>query len=154
MEALLREAQADYLDAHVRHFEEHDGSALDLLLDLAAFYVSDGRDAHPLFMQVWGYAAADADARALVRRLYGAVAEAVYQVVKTANPALDDTKARRAVLHIFSLEEGLKLFFGLGGDEYGAHLTAEEDIRAFARRLVFDGADGPPGWSAAASEKG
>ncbi|MCA9506751.1 MAG: hypothetical protein KC616_26930, partial [Myxococcales bacterium] len=61
------------------------------------------------------------------------------RLVKAANPSLDHTQIRRIVLQIFCLEEGMKLFIGMGPDDDVALLDAEADIRDLTRRIVESG---------------
>ncbi|MEZ5914983.1 MAG: hypothetical protein R3C42_05085 [Parvularculaceae bacterium] len=64
LEAMLKEALADYVEAHIRQFDEGRDAPIDILLDVLHFYVSNARRTHYLFFQIWGYAASDETARA------------------------------------------------------------------------------------------
>lgn len=137
LEAMLKEALADYVEAHLEQFEADRDSPLDILLNVVVFYVSNGRQSHRLFYQIWGYAGSDATALELIRDLYRPIGRFVHLLVRAANPALDDRRARQVVLQIFSLEEGLKLFMGMGPPGDPALASAEEDIRELTKRIVL-----------------
>ncbi len=134
---MLKEALADYVEAHLEQFEADRDSPLDILLNVVVFYVSNGRQSYRLFYQIWGYAGSDGQALALIRELYRPIGRFIYLLVRAANPALDDRRARQVVLQIFSLEEGLKLFMGMGPADDTALASAEEDIRELTKRLVL-----------------
>jgi hypothetical protein len=87
----------------------------------------------------WGYAGSDESARETVRNLYRSIGRFIYSMTKAANPSLTDRRIRQIVLQLFSLEEGAKLFIGLGPDDDPALRTAERDIRALAQRLLTEG---------------
>lgn len=139
LEAMLREELADYVEEHIRQFEAAQDSPLDILLNVVEFYVSNARVSHRFFFQMWGYAGADDGARALVRELYRPIGRFILSMVRAANPALTETRARQIVLQIFALEEGMKLFIGMGPDGDAALKTAERDAREATRRLVEAG---------------
>ncbi|MGE0409495.1 MAG: TetR/AcrR family transcriptional regulator [Amphiplicatus sp.] len=139
LEAMLREELADYVEEHIRHFEADRESPLDILLNVVAFYISNGRFSHAFFYQVWGYAGSDETARELVRGLYSLVGRFIYYIVKAARPSLSSQRIRQIVLQIFSLEEGLKLFIGMGPEGDPALETAEIQIRELTRRIVEAG---------------
>lgn len=136
LEATLKEALADYVDEHIRRLKIGGDEPLELLLDVVEFYVSNARATHPLFFQIWGYAASDQAAKALIRELYRPIGRFVYFLVRAARPDATDARIREIVLQLFSLEEGLKLFIGMGPDDNVALRTAETHARALARRLV------------------
>lgn len=106
---------------------------------MVTFYVANGRSTHALFLQIWGFAGVDADARELVRELYRSIGQFIFFLVKASNPALSDEAAQRAVIQIFSLEEGMKLFFGLAGADDDPAPTAENDIRDLTRSILATG---------------
>ncbi|NWG93425.1 MAG: TetR family transcriptional regulator [Parvularculaceae bacterium] len=137
LEATLREALADYVDAHIAQVERSDGAPLDILLDIVTFYVSNARASHGLFFQMWGYAASDEDGKALVRDLYRSVGRLIYPLVRAARPDASEERLREIVLQLFSLEEGVKLFIGLGPDNQPALLAAERHTRALAQKLIL-----------------
>jgi AcrR family transcriptional regulator len=139
LEAMLREELATYVEEHIRHFEADRHSPMEILLNVVTFYVANGRSSHPFFYQMWGYAGSDESAKAVVRDLYRPIGRFIYYIVKAANPAFSDARIRQIVLQLFSLEEGLKLFIGMGPDDDRALKTAERDIRELARRLVEGG---------------
>lgn len=136
LEAMLREELADYVEEHIRQFEADRDSPLDILLNVVTFYVANGRISHAFFYQMWGYAGSDEAAKELVRELYRPIGRFIYYLVKAANPSFSDTRVRQTVLQIFSLEEGVKLFIGMGPENDSALRTAERDIREWTRRIV------------------
>lgn len=136
LEAMLNEELAEFVEAHLRELDPLERSPLEILLNIVTFYVSNARTSHALFFQIWGYAASDPKAKALVRELYRPIGRFILSLVKAANPAVDDTRARQIVLQIFSLEEGVKLFIGIGPESDPALATAERDIRDLARAII------------------
>lgn len=140
IEATLREELADYVEEHIEHFERDRDSPLEILLNVIEFYVASARRNHRFFFQMWGYAASADDAKALIRSLYRPIGRFVYYLVRAANPKLSDAACRRVVLQLFSLEEGVKLFIGMGPDDDEAVATAETHFRALARRIVEEAA--------------
>lgn len=137
IEATLREALADFVEAHIAQFEEDRDSPLDILLNVMTFYVSNARISHPLFFQIWGYAASDAGGKELVRGLYRVIGRFIYLLVRAARPDASEDRVREIVLQLFSLEEGLKLFIGMGPDTSPTLLTAEKHARALAQRVIL-----------------
>lgn len=137
IEATLREELADYVEEHVRQFEAGRDAPLDILLNVVGFYVANARHSHRFFYQLWGYAASNDEAKALIRDLYRPIGRFVYYLVKATKPKRPDGEIRRIVLQIFSQEEGLKLFIGMGPDDDPALRTSEADARDLARRLVL-----------------
>ncbi len=137
IEALLRESLADYIEEHIRHFEADRQSPLEILLNVVTFYVSNGRDTHALFFHMWGFAASDAASKDLIRTLYRPIGRFIYFLVCAARPDLDDRRVREIVLQLFSLEEGVKLFIGMGPEDNDALASAETHIRSLARRIVL-----------------
>jgi AcrR family transcriptional regulator len=136
VEATLREELADYVEEHIRQFEAGRDSPLEILLNVLGFYVSNARQSHRFFYQMWGFAASDPEAKALIRSLYRPIGRFIYHLVKSARPSLDDLAIRQIVLQLFSLEEGMKLFIGMGPDDDRALATAERDLKALARRII------------------
>ncbi len=136
IEALLREALADYIEAHIAQFEASRDSPTDILLNVVAFYVSNARTTHALFFHMWGFAASGDAEKALIRELYRPIGRFIYFLVRAARPDASDARAREIVLQLFSLEEGVKLFIGMGPDEDGALITAETHIRDLAKRII------------------
>ncbi|MBY0421301.1 MAG: TetR/AcrR family transcriptional regulator [Parvularculaceae bacterium] len=139
LEAMLQEELADYVDAHLREVSGEEQSALAILLNVVTFYIANARQSHQFFLQMWGYAASDPNARELVRNLYRPIGRFILALVKEANPGLSEMRARQIVLQIFSLEEGVKLFIALGADGDTALETAESDMRDLVRRIVQAG---------------
>jgi AcrR family transcriptional regulator len=137
IEAILSEALADYVEAHILHFEAEHQSPLDILLNVVTFYVSNARTSHALFFHMWGFAASGPEAKALIRRLYRPIGRFIYFLVRAARPELGDARVREIVLHLFSLEEGVKLFIGMGPDDDMALATAETHMRELARRIIL-----------------
>lgn len=137
LEAMLKEALADYVEAHLQQFEADRDSPMDILLRVVAFYVANGRTSHRFFYQLWGYAGSDQHALELIRELYRPIGRFIYLLVRAANPVIDDRRARQVVLQIFSLEEGVKLFMGMGPPGDAALASAEEDIRELTKRIVL-----------------
>lgn len=137
LEATLREALADYVEAHIEQFESARDSPLDILLNVVTFYVSNGRASYPLFFQMWGYAASDPEAKLLIRELYRPIGRFVYFLVGAARPDADDARIREIVLQLFSLEEGMKLFIGMGPDNDSALRSAEHHARSLAKKIIL-----------------
>lgn len=136
LDATLREALADYAQAHIRQFEAERQPPLEILLNVVTFYISNGRDSHPLFFQMWGYAASDAAAKDLIRELYRPIGRFIYFLVRAARPDATDARTREIVLQLFSLEEGMKLFIGMGPDTDIALQSAERHARALAEKII------------------
>ena len=139
LEAMLRESLSDYVEAHLEQFEQDRDTPLDILLNVVEFYVRNARQEHRFFYQIWGYAGSNEEAKTMVRNLYLPIGRFVYYLVRAANPKLNDLEVRQATLQIFSLEEGYKLFIGMGPDNAEAIATAEADIRALTKRIVMGG---------------
>jgi AcrR family transcriptional regulator len=137
IEATLREELADYVEEHVRQFETDRHSPLEILLNVIGFYVGNARQSHRFFYQMWGFAASDDAAKDLIRDLYRPIGRFIYYLVKAARPTRPDADVRRIVLQIFSLEEGLKLFIGMGPANDPALRASEADARELARRLIM-----------------
>ncbi len=136
LEAMLREALADYVEEHLQQFQPDRDAPLEILLNVVEFYVRNARTSHQFFYQLWGYAGSGPEARDIVRSLYRPIGRFVYYLVRAANPKLKDEDVRRVVLQIFSLEEGYKLFIGMGPDDSSAIQSAEADIRALTKRII------------------
>lgn len=136
LEAMLREALADYVEEHLQQFQPDRDAPLEILLNVVEFYVRNARTSHQFFYQLWGFAGSGPEARHIVRNLYRPIGRFVYYLVRAANPKLKDEDVRRAVLQIFSLEEGYKLFIGLGPDDSSAIQSAEADIRVLTKRII------------------
>ena len=137
IEAVLAEALAEYVEEHLRHFEAERQSPLEILLDVVTFYVSNARQTHALFFHMWGFAASAPEAKELIRKLYRPIGRFIYFLVRAARPGASDTRVREIVLQLFSLEEGLKLFIGMGPDDNIALATAETHVRDLARRIIL-----------------
>lgn len=137
IEATLREALADYVEAHIDHVGDGRAAPLETLLDVVSFYVTNARTSHPLFYSMWGFAASAPEARDLIRELYTPIGRFVYALVRAARPDASDARVREIVLHLFSLEEGLKLFIGMGPDDDPALCSAERHVRELAHRIVL-----------------
>lgn len=136
LEATLREALADYAEAHIAQFESERHSPLEILLNVVTFYIANGRQSHPLFFQMWGYAASDAAAKELIRELYRPIGRFIYFLVRAARPDATDERIREIVLQLFSLEEGMKLFIGIGPESDIALKSAERHARALAEKII------------------
>ncbi|HBK92925.1 MAG TPA: hypothetical protein DDZ68_14755 [Parvularcula sp.] len=136
IEAVLCEALADYIEEHIKQFERDRDAPLDILLNVLTFYVSNARSSHALFFHVWGFAASGPEAKELIRKLYRPIGRFIYFLVRAARPDADETRVREIVLQLFSLEEGVKLFIGMGPPDNPALATAETHIRTLARRIV------------------
>ena len=137
--ATLREELIDYVDEHLAHFHHGANDPLEILLNVIEFYISSGRRSHRFFVQMRVYAAIDDRAREIVRDLYRAIGRFIHQLVQAANPSLSDARARQITLQLFSLEEGVKLFIGMGPETDQALGTVERDLRDLARRIVLEG---------------
>ncbi|PQA87529.1 TetR/AcrR family transcriptional regulator [Hyphococcus luteus] len=136
LDAMMREALADYVEAHLAQFQADEDEPLDILLNVVEFYVRNARESHQFFYQLWGFAGSSEEAREMVRGLYRPIGRFVYYLVRAANPKLTDSEVRQAVLQIFSLEEGYKLFIGMGPDTAPAIQNAENDIRDLTLRII------------------
>ncbi|MEQ8935440.1 MAG: hypothetical protein RIE56_06585, partial [Amphiplicatus sp.] len=75
----------------------------------------------------------------VIRDIYRPIGRFIYYMVKATKPELSDRRVRQIVLQIFSLEEGIKLFMGMGPDDDTALKTAERDMRDLTRRIVETG---------------
>jgi AcrR family transcriptional regulator len=137
LEATLREALAVYAEAHIDQFEAEHDAPLDILLNVITFYVTNGRQSYPLFFQMWGYAASDPAAKELIRDLYRPIGRFIYFLVRAARPDADDARIREIVLQLFSLEEGMKLFIGMGPDDNSALQSAESHMRSLAKKVIL-----------------
>ena len=137
LQSMLREALADYVEAHLAQFEHKQDTPLDILLNVVEFYVRNARASHRFFYQLWGFAGSSDEARMTVSQLYQPIGRFVYYLIRAANPKLTDTQIRRATLQIFSIEEGYKLFIGMGPEDAPAIRTAEHDIRALTKAIVL-----------------
>lgn len=136
LDAMLREALADFVEAHLEQFQPDKDAPIDILLNVVEFYVRDARTNYGFFFQLWGFAGSNDEARAKVRELYLPIGRFIFYLVRAANPKLSEDEIRQAVLQIFSLEEGYKLFIGMGPDNASAIRSAEQDIRSLTRRIV------------------
>ncbi|MEZ5891601.1 MAG: TetR/AcrR family transcriptional regulator [Parvularculaceae bacterium] len=136
LDAMLKEALADYVEAHLEQFQPERDAPMEILLNVVEFYVRNARASHGFFYQLWGFAGSSAEAREMVRGLYQPIGRFVYYLVRAANPKLNDVQVRRAVLQIFALEEGYKLFIGMGPEDSSAIAAAETDIRELTRRII------------------
>ena len=136
LDAMLRESLADFVDAHIAPVLAENITPMEALLRVVEFYVRNGREKHRLFFQIWGFAASDEEARAIVAELYRSVGRFIRRLIKAANPALSDDEARRAVISIFSIEEGMKLFVGLAPEGDQSMHYAEAEIRRLTRQIV------------------
>ncbi|GJL93020.1 TetR/AcrR family transcriptional regulator [Hyphococcus sp.] len=139
IDAMMRETLTDYVEQHLEQFEVVRDAPVDILLNVVEFYVRNARTSHQLFYQLWGFAGSSEEARALVRELYRPIGRFIYYLVRAINPELSDTQVRQAVLQIFALEEGYKLFIGMGPSDSSAIQTAERDIRTLTLKII--GAD-------------
>ena len=137
LHAVLAERLAQYIDDHLYTLSGELSDPKDLLLDILVFYVRNARETHRFFFQMWGYAGANDAARDHVRNLYHPIGRLIFQLVWAANPDLKYEQVRRAVLQIYSLEEGLKVLTGLGPDDDMALAAAEDDVRELAQIIVF-----------------
>ncbi len=136
IDAMLREALADYVEEHLAQFEADRDTPLEILLNVTEFYVRNARSSHQFFYQLWGFAGSGPQARDMVRDLYRPIGRFIYYLVRAANSKLSDTEVRQAVLQIFALEEGYKLFIGMGPDTSPAIKSAESDIRVLTKRII------------------
>lgn len=136
LEATLKESLADYVEKHIGQHRSKETPPLETLLNVVEFYVRNAREHYRFFFQLWGYAGSGDEARKIVGRLYRPIGRFVYYLVRAANPKLSNEQVRRAVLQITSVEEGYKLFIGIGPDNLPELKAAEEDIRAMITRIV------------------
>lgn len=137
IDATLREAFAEYIEAHVRHFEAKRDAPVEIVLDMLEFYISSGRESHPFFFQLWSYAASDQRAKTLVRELYQPIGRFVYYLIRAARPEIGDGRVREITLQIISLEEGVKLLIGLGPENDATLRNAEIHMRTLARSIIL-----------------
>jgi len=139
LDAMLLEALADYLDDHIRQYEADPDQPLQVLLNVVESYVRNARHAHRFFYHMWGYAGCDEAVKRNIRGYYQAVGRFIYYLVRAANPKLNDTQIRRATLQLSSVEEGIKLFIGMGPGDDSSIAAAEEDIRQLTEKIVMTG---------------
>ncbi len=139
LKAALAERLAEYIDEHLAEIEAGRADPTEMLMNVVAFYVRNARHSHRFFYQIWGYAGSGDEARDYVRDLYRPIGRLILCLVRAANPDLEYNAARRAVLQVFSLEEGYKLFVGLGPEDDIALAAAETDIRQLTHSIVFGG---------------
>ena len=137
---MLNETHADYADAHIKQLHNTDLTPLERLLDTVNFYIVNGREASRYFFQGWGYAASNKSAKKTINRLYSSIGKLMYHLVSEANPALTEKQVYLAVLQIFSLEEGLKLFAGLEIDFYASDEEVDRTVRELTTSIVMGGA--------------
>ena len=136
IDATLKEARADFIEHHIRLFDGDEKSPLAILLNILDFYILNGRSSHSLYFQIWGFAGSDESAKIMVRELYRPIGRLVYYLVRAARPDIGHLETRAIVLQLFSLEEGMKLFIGMGSDDDDALTTAEDHIRTLAKRII------------------
>lgn len=139
LHAALAERLAQYIDEHVAEIEAGPNDPTEVLMNVVAFYVRNARGSYRFFYQMWGYAGSGSDACDFVRGLYRPIGRLIFYLVRAANPDLPYSDVRRAVLQIFSLEEGYKLFIGLGPEDDAALATAEADVSRMTHAIVFGG---------------
>ncbi|NOX81803.1 MAG: TetR/AcrR family transcriptional regulator [Alphaproteobacteria bacterium] len=137
LDAMLQEVLADYLDDHIRQYQASPNQPLQILLNVVESYVRNARHAHRFFYHMWGYAGCDEDVKHKIRSYYQAVGRFIYYLVRAANPKLNDTQIRRATLQLSSVEEGIKLFIGMGPGDDSSIAAAEEDIRQLTEKIVM-----------------
>ncbi len=136
IDAMMREALADYVEEHLAQFEADRDTPQEILLNVVEFYVRNARTSHQFFYQLWGFAGSSPQARMMVRDLYRPIGRFIYYLVRAASPKLSDAEVRQAVLQIFALEEGYKLFIGMGPDTSSAIQSAENDIRGLTLKII------------------
>lgn len=137
LEAMLYETLADYADEHLVHLGEENREPLEILLDVVVFYAANARNSHRFFYQLWGYAGSDEEAKETMRSLYRSIGRFIYYLIRASNTALNDQEIRRITLQIFSLEEGYKLFIGMGPKDDVALNNVEQDIRILTKKIVM-----------------
>lgn len=137
LDAMLLEVLADYLDDHIQQYEANPDQPLQVLLNVVESYVRNARHSHRFFYHMWGYAGCDEEVKHKIRSYYQAVGRFVYYLVRAANPELNDTQIRRATLQLSSVEEGIKLFIGMGPGDDSSIAAAEEDIRQLTQKIVM-----------------
>ena len=138
LEAMMSESVADNIDEHLARFTLQDKEPFDRLLDIIEFYIVQGGKTHKFYLQIWGYAAANDDARQFVRNAYQPIGRLLHYLIGAANPNLTDDDIKRAVLQLFSLIEGYKLFMGLNPGKPTAANGFADDIRV-ATKLIVSG---------------
>ncbi len=136
LHAMLQESLAEYVGEHLKLLDAFRHSPLDALLEIIVYHIRNAREEQAFFFQLWGYVAADEKVKAIVRRAYYSVGRLIYALVQAANPTLTQDAARRVVLQISSLEEGVRHLIGLGLEDEDGLLQAEHDMRDMTRRLV------------------
>jgi AcrR family transcriptional regulator len=137
LDAMLLEVLADYLDDHIRQYQADPDQPLQILLNVVESYVRNARHAHRFFYHMWGYAGCDEEVKHKIRSYYQAVGRFIYYLVRAANPKLNDTQIRRATLQLSSVEEGIKLFIGMGPEDDSSIADAEQDIRQLTEKIVM-----------------
>ena len=137
LEAVIRENLADYVEAHLQEIKTSDSAPIDLLLNIAEFYVHNAHTSYPFFVQLWSFAGSSEESRSLLDDIFKPLGRFVYYLVRAANPALPDREIRRATLMLFSLEARNKLYIGMAPKDAMAVQTAAEDIRSLVYKLVM-----------------
>lgn len=137
LNAMLEEARAEYAQVHLKLFEDPTMGPFDILLTIMENYVIDGRKSHQFFLQMWGYAASDEDAKTMVRNFYHDQSRILYYLVRDCNPDLNHDQRRRAVAQMSGMEEGFKMYFGLNIGVETSLLHAEKMIREMTKQIVF-----------------
>lgn len=136
VETMLRETLASYIRENLDQFHAGRDAPVDILMNIVRFNGLHAKKHYRFFFQAWGYAASNEQARATVRELYRPIGRFIFHLVRAANPSLSQTEARRAALQVFSLEEGFKLFVGVGPNDEGAMEMAKEDVEHLVRHII------------------
>jgi AcrR family transcriptional regulator len=137
LETMLREVLTIHVEQNLVPLATQAKDPLHAMLDIVEFSIRDAPNSHRFFYQIWGYAGSDRQARKTIRNLYMPVGMFGFELVRAANPKLTEVQTHRAVLQIFSLIEGYKLFLGLTPDNQTALDTAARDIRVLTERILF-----------------
>ena len=139
LHAVLAEQLALYTAEHVVEIEAAPNDPTEKLMSIVTFHVRHALRSYRFFFQMWGYAASGSDASNFVRTLLRPAGRLTFFLVRCANPALSYSEVRRAVLQLFSLQEGYKMYIGLGPEDDVAIAMAELDVRKVTRAIVFGG---------------
>ena len=137
VDAVLFETVSEFIDSYIVQLNDAPDAPIDLLLNIINCYTDSSHQMRNFVYQMWGYAGSDATARATVLEVFRPIREFFYFLVKRANPDLTEVQAQSAVIQIFSLEEGYKLFNGLGPDDDPSLTAAKQDIRALITKIVM-----------------
>ncbi len=137
LDAMLEETRAGYAQEHLKLFEDQSLSSFDIIESIMVNYVTDARSSNRFFLQMWGYAASDEDAKRTVQSFYEDQSLIIYELLRDANPDLTHDDRHRVLLQIASLGEGFRMFLGIGVGVDKALTYAEDQIRDMTYMIVY-----------------